>query len=392
MRKRCLMSIAALAAALLPVALSAGPGAPASRPAAARLRVDRDQRQIIVPTVVQLQEGQLEFFLCSKGAKDHETVLTTTVRPAALHAALLSFDLAPGRPGRWGVPPAGGDAVFISPAGATVELALRWTDGAGKVHTVPAVDWLTQGGKKIKRGDLKWVFVGSDFLDDDRYWADVEGMFISLANFPAAVIDVPFKSSSKTAFLEFACAAKVIPAQGTQVDLIITVPKEQAKAPDARIGFTVDAFGRIRLDGVPIAPEAIPPAVKKFLASHARGAAEVRLDSRALIHDRDRLELLLNDVGLTNVTFRTKGLRSALLPRGPAEAAKTLKWWANQLAQSKDMLIDPGDDIEDLLKHVERRRREIDATTALWDDYAARLRVMLKAHRKKNPKPAPDTP
>ena len=387
MKKAIVSVIVMLVAGGLSAQLPMGAPAPATRPTTrpARLSLDRAKRQVVIPAVVELQKGPLEFFLCSKGAKDHETVLTTTARPATLHAALLALGLTAGRPGRWVTPPAGGDAVFVSPAGAMVDIELRWTGADGKARRVAATDWLSQANKKIKAGDLKWVFVGSDFLDDDRYWADVEGMFISLANFPAAVIDVPFKSSSEAAFLEFSCAPKGIPKRGTKVDVIITAPKDQQKAADARINFTVDAFGRITLDGTPITPDAIAPAVKRVLARHTRGAADVRLDPRAMIYDRDRLEVLLGDAGLTDVSFRTKRLNNDLLPRDPAEATKALKWWAEQLAGAEDMLLDPGDDVEALLKHIAVRRKQVAANTALWDDYGARLKAMLAEHRKKHP-------
>jgi len=395
MTKRIAILAAVLATAAMCPRLAAGPDAPTTRPAAtpkaARVRVDRAKRQVVIPAAVQLRQGALEFFLCSKGAKDHETLLVTHVRPATVHAALLALGLMPGRAGRWVTPAGGGEAVFDSARGPRLEIALRWKDAKGKPQEAPASDWLLMAGKKVKPGGLTWVFVGSDFLDDDRYWADVEGMFISLANFPASVIDVPFKSTAEDAFLEFACAAKGIPPQGTTVDVVVTVPEGQEKAPDARINLTVDGFGRIRLDGAAIAAEDLGEAVKKFLAAHARGSADVRLSPRSLAYDRDRLKEVLEEAGLTDITFRTRRLRFEMLPRDPAQAAKAVKWWAEQFAQAEDLIIDPAEDAEKLLKHIEQRRKAVETTAELWADYAARLRALLREHRAKRP-PEKTTP
>jgi len=361
----------------------------AARPAP-KVRIDRQRRQLVIPAAVQLRQGALEFLLCVKGAKDHETLLVTQVPPSALHAGLLALGLMPGRPGRWTTPP-GGEPVFEPPQGARVEIALRYKDAKGKRREAPATEWMLTSEKR-KPTELKWVFVGSGFLDNGRYWADVEGLHISVANFPASVIDVPFKSTAEDAFLEFAADPKTVPPKGTPVDVVITVPKGQENAPVARIGFTIDAFGRIELDGRPIAPEEVGPAVKKFLARHAKGMAEVRVDPRAMVYDQDRLKTILADAGLTDVTFHTRRPESEILPRTPEQAAKAIDWWKRQFAQADRLIIDPAEDAEAVLKHVARRRRQLEDLSELWGDYAARLRALLDAHRRKAPPSGQDRP
>ena len=125
--------------------------------------------------------------------------------------------------------------------------------------------------------------------------------------------------------------------------------------------------------------------MKKFLAGHARGSADVRLDPRALVYDRDRLKEILEDAGLSDISFRTKRLRSEMLPRDGAQAAKAVKWWAEQFAQAEELITDPAEDAEKVLQHIERRCKAAAAAGALWADYAARLGALLREHRRKHP-------
>ncbi len=396
--RKCILALA-LGGAVLCGRLSAGPSPrpaapkPATRPAAADGKpvLHRAKRQVILPAVVQLQKGTLEFLLCVKGAKDHETLLVTKVPPSALHASLLALGVMPGRPGRWTTPP-GGQPVFEPAKGARLDVTLRWKDPKGRAREMPARQWLLAAGKETRPSDVRWVFVGSDFLDDGRYWADVEGLHISVANFAASVVDVPFKSSAENAFLEFACNDKAVPAKGTPVQVVITVPKGEEKAPVARVSFTVDRFGRIELDGRAVAPEDVGQAVKKFLSQHAKGVADVRVDPRALVYDRDRLKALLDDAGLTDVTWRTRALTAEVLPRTSEQATKAIAWWKRQFARAQDLIVDPAEDAEALLKHIQRRRKQVEALSELWGDYAVQLRTLLAKHRRKAGSAEPEKP
>ena len=50
---------------------------------------DPKAKQVILRSRVCQDEVPLEFFLCSKGAKDHETILTTEAPPKMVMAALI---------------------------------------------------------------------------------------------------------------------------------------------------------------------------------------------------------------------------------------------------------------------------------------------------------------
>ena len=356
--------------------------APTSRP----LRVDRAKRQVVLQAAISLQEGALEFLVCTQGTRDYEALLTTKAPPSSIHAALLMLGLSPGKSGQW-IQPAGEKSVFVPPRGAPLEIAVRWTDAKGVAREVPVTDWLLGNGKPA--APAKWVFVGSDILDDGRYWADIEGHSVSLANFASSVIDVPFQSSDKNAFLEFAVNAKTVPPKGTAVEVIITAVKGAETAPVARVSFSVDALGRIEMDGQPIAPDKIVTAVKQFMIKHAQGAADVRLSERALVYDRERLRALLEEGGMTDVAFRLQQSGEEALPRTSVQAAQALSWWKEQFATAKDLLNDPAQDAEAALKVIQRRRQELEKAGQLWEEYARRLAGLLDEYKKKQKEEGP---
>ncbi len=363
---------------------------PATQPAGKVVRlkhlaVDLDKRQVVVQATVSLKEGFLEFLLCTQGTKDYESLLATKALPSSLHAALTMLGLDRGKPAQW-TTPAGGKPVFVPPKGAMLEIVLRWKDPKGAPREAAATDWLLLANTKKKPKPTRWAFVGSALLDDGRYWADVEGHHVSLANFASSVIDVPFESSDKNAMLEFTANPAVVPAKGTPVEVVIAPVKDAQTAADARVAFTVDAFGRVEMDGRRLSLEDVPTAVRKFLSRHSKTAAVVRIDQRALVYDRERLKAALAEAGLSDVTFRVQALADEILPRTPREVGQALQYWKDQLAQAGELLGDPGEDVAAVLKHVERRQQQIKSVSALWADYATRLRALLDEYKARRPK------
>ncbi len=344
------------------------------------LTIDRAKRQVVVEAAVSLRQGALEFALCTEGTKDYESLLSTKAAPSSLHAALLALGLAPGKPAHW-TTPADKKPVFVPPKGAMLDVSVRWKDAEGKPHECPVTDWMLAAGTQKKADPTRWVFVGSDVLDDGRYWADLEGHHISVANFASSVVDVPFESSDKAALLQFTANADAMPAKGTKVEVVFTAVQGAENDPDARISLAIDALGRITMDGAAVAVEEVPAAAKKFLARHSAAVADVRMDPRALVYDRERLQAALAEAGLGDVTFRMTAVADEILPRSPAEAARALEYWKGQFAQAKDLIVDPAEDAKATLKHIEQRRKQVESISELWADYAARLQALLKEYQ-----------
>jgi hypothetical protein len=374
-----------------------GPGQapPAERPPAATriatgpatravaVEVDRKNRRIILDAAVSVRREPLEFLLTT-AERDYESLLTTKARPSDLHAALLAMGLMPGQPGRWASRP-GKEPVFLPPKGAMLTAQLRWKDKQGQTHEADPAEWMV-GPKGRKPEPTRYVFVGSSFLPDGRYWADVEGTLISVANFASTVVDVPFESSDKEALLEFAANPKATPPKGTPVQVILTPVKGAETAPVARLSMAIDRFGRIRVEGVRVRAAELGDRATKFLSRHSEGYARVWVDPRALVYDRDRVETILNRAGIEYVEFRTHRLEMEVLPRTPGEVDEAIDWWKDQFARHRELIIDPAEDAAAVLKQIEASRERLEQKSQIWAEYGRRLkelrRTYLDARRK----------
>lgn len=389
--RRHVLVVAALAAvggliAALPAAgqdegagMPATAMAPAVRPAGLpHLRVDAAARRIEMDAEVVLREGPLEFVVCTRGTKEHESILATPARPSHLHAALLMLDLTPGKPAHWAESPEG-KPVFVPPAGARLKLAFRYRDAEGTAVTAPANQWLLSMQTRKGVEPMEWVFVGSELLDDGRYMADATGEVVSVSNFVGSVIDVPFESSDKNVLLEFAANAEAIPPVGTAVTVVIEPVAGQQEV--ARAVFEIDRFGRYRLDGRPITVEQISEWARQFKARHARPYVVVQASARALVFDVERLKALLAQQRIADVQVSSKPIAGEILPRTPEQMGEAIDWWARQFADYRELIQEPGRQAEVVLRQIEYRREELGDLVNLWTDYERKLRELLGAYR-----------
>jgi biopolymer transport protein ExbD len=289
--------------------------------------------------------------------------------------------LSPGKPARW-VNAKDKEPVFLPPAGATVEVDLRWKDKDGKVQQVPATDWMLCSATSKPAPRTRWVFVGSDILEDGQYWADIEGErhHICLVNFASSVLDVPFKSSDKNALLDFVANTAAIPPLKTPVEVVISVVKGAETAPAARVSLSIDNLGRIEWEGQPISPGKIPEAARKFLSQHAQGVADVKIDARAMVWDREHVKALLEEAGVAEVNFRMTGLNQVVLPRTAPEASAALAGWKDRFAHARDYIIDPAEDAALSIQAVQARTRELSQLAQIWADYAAQLKELIRTY------------
>lgn len=238
---RTAVVLAAASAALLAGRLAAEPGTeaapvtaePPSRPAAARpdrhpemkrlsrteeVWIDRARKEVVVGGRVVLDKGPIEVFACVEKTKEHEAVVATRSTARLVHAALLAIGLDPGSPASF--------ADGYKPArGPKVRVRMRWKDAAGKEHEAPAQEWIRnhETGKALE-GD--WVFAGSVFWRDpndgaEYYQAD-GGDLICVANFPTAMLDLPFESSQQNAELAYEAFEGRVPPRNTDVELVLS--------------------------------------------------------------------------------------------------------------------------------------------------------------------------
>jgi hypothetical protein len=147
------------------------------------IRVDQARREISLPATIN-DVVVLEFVAnVVKGLKAYESAMTLQVDAITFNAALLliGLDKANAR-----VPTQHFDP--IPPAGDPVEMWIEWKAG-GTLRRVPVEDLLfdRQIGKTVPPG--QWVYTGSTFLPDGRYWAEADGILIGFVHSPAPVIE-----------------------------------------------------------------------------------------------------------------------------------------------------------------------------------------------------------
>jgi len=379
--KRIALIVAALCTPLAAAAPAAPPGAttkavPAGLP---HLRIDMKKRTVEMDCRVALTEGSLELLVCMPQTKEHETILVTDAKPSHLHAALLALGLRPGKPAHW-AKTATGRRMLMPPAGAELEISLKYKGDAGQVVTVAAQDWLSREADD-ELPSFNWVFIGSVMLGDGQYWADREGDIISVANFGSSVIDVPFLSTATNEGLAFSANSDEIPAEGSAVTLVIHPAEGAERAAVARASFAIDRFGRYRLDGLAITPEKIEAWAEQYRSRHARPYIVVNAAPRAQVFDVERLKQILSDARIEDVQVWMHRMAGEILPRSPQQLAEVLKQWEQRFAKAEELLFEPGQEAEVILRQITHRRKELAALAELWSAYEKRLGTALQAYR-----------
>ncbi len=360
------------------------------------VRLDAKERKITIDAQVCLRSAALEFVLCKRGTKEHESIMSTIAEPSHIHAALLAMGLTPGKPAMWETDPLTEKGRTIPPRGAGLKITLHWTDKDGTRHQANPADWLKpatgaeedrQESREI-RMPHEWIFVGSEVLPDGRYWADLNGEIISVANFASSVIDVPFESTSDNQLLQFSTNTEAIPPDGTEVQIVIKPVKGAKKAPHARQTIEIDRNGRLSVQGQNVSWKQISNWAEKYIAAHSRGMVHIRARPDALSHDVRHLkdELLLG--GVREMEVEHLAAEPPPLPRTPAQAKAEIRRFEEQLANPQDYLEDPVVKVKNRLGQVKFRLREHTRLEGLWDEYSASLRQLLVEYESSSPREA----
>jgi len=169
-------------------------------------------------------EFLLEQFVCTAGTKDHESLVITTVKPSAIHAALLAAGAVPGKPVTWVTE---GDTITrVPPSGAPVKIEFLVGDG-------PAIDpraWVTDTKAHAALTGGGWVFAGSTeklSRGTPFYEADAAGTLIGLAGFGSETIawTTPISDQEEEGELHWIANRAALPPGDTPVKVRITVEK-----------------------------------------------------------------------------------------------------------------------------------------------------------------------
>lgn len=155
--------------------------------AVGEVRLDKRNRTVSFPAILNLAQGPVEYFLVSNYGKVHESVLRTEAAPFHIHTAMLLLDAAS----------AGSSQLLVSGGQDETTAPPTISDPASEIipgdPVAVEVSWVVDGVMTTRRAEelvlnLKenavmaqgnWVYNGSQILGT-RFVAQVEGSVVSL--------------------------------------------------------------------------------------------------------------------------------------------------------------------------------------------------------------------
>ena len=189
------------------------------------ITIDTKAKQIRFAAAVNQveQDLPLEVLICTEYGKTHEALFRTTVSPTYLNVAFKLLGCHGGKP-RAGV---GRPEI---PVGSPVEIEVKWTDKAGKVETTEPETWIWNHKKKAPMEATPWTYTGSVF-HMGKFMAQATGTIVNLYVDPSTLVEPPIPEVRDDTV--FGVYGKVVPPEGTAVELIFTaLPEKEADTPD----------------------------------------------------------------------------------------------------------------------------------------------------------------
>lgn len=213
------------------------------------LTINSRERCVDIEATICLDEGALELVACTKGSKEHESVIAVAARPIHIHTALLLLGAKNGSPAmrqpihdeptRW---------VDLPPKGDLIEVLLEIKDPAGKLTERPISDFITRSsghegkpgalptaGDKVPRFPSTFFFAGSQLIDigpdPKTYLAERSGHVISIATFGDELLCLPEVHSQDNGALVWSIDSTHLPKKGTPVTLRLRLKKNPEPNP-----------------------------------------------------------------------------------------------------------------------------------------------------------------
>lgn len=209
--------------------------------------IDFQKRCVDLEGTVCLEQGSLELVACTKGSKEHESMVAIAARPMHVHTALLLLGATNGNPAmrklvdkektRW---------ANVPPRGDPIDVYLVVKNSGGKMVERPVSDFIERSrgqleeadddrgkksGNKDNRFPHTFLFAGSHLRDNGkgprRYLADLSGSVISIVTFGDELLCLPGIQSHDNGSLLWQVNPKHLPKVGTKVTLRLRPKKAQ---------------------------------------------------------------------------------------------------------------------------------------------------------------------
>jgi len=214
------------------------------------LTIDRKRHLVDLEATICLDRGPLELIACTKGTKEHESIVTVKAKPRLVHLGLLLIGVKNGKPAMRvrveaeGSPPRWVD---VPPSGDPIGVSLVFKNKDGKTVERPIGDFVVRtGGRSIDAGAKSsngatgkasrserakresgfpgiFLFAGSHVVQGKdgkgQYMADRQGNVISISTFGDEVVCLPGSNSKDNGDLAWEANSKTLPKVGTRVTL-----------------------------------------------------------------------------------------------------------------------------------------------------------------------------
>ncbi len=216
------------------------------------LTINSKKHCVDIEATICLEEGALELIACTKGGKEHESIIAVGPTPVHIHTALLLLGAKNGSPAmrqpindeatRW---------VDLPPKGDLIDVLLEFKDPAGKLTERPISDFVTRSaerarspgaipteGHKVPRFPSTFIFAGSRLIDNGpgprAYLAERSGHVISIATFGDEVLCLPEVHSRDNGALLWSIDPTHLPKKGTPVTLRLRLKKNSGPEPEPK--------------------------------------------------------------------------------------------------------------------------------------------------------------
>ena len=198
------------------------------------IKLNLKERCVDVNATICLHKGLLELVACTKGTKEHESILSVAARPMHIHTAMLLMGASPGTPAmrkaqegvrtRW---------VPVEPAGDSVCVSLVFAESKGKPQEYPIQKFISPAqpdeisgipaNKKLATFPASFLFAGSHLVENGagprKYVCEQSGNVISISTFGDELLCLPGIHGHQNDGLAWQVNSKGLPGIGEQVIL-----------------------------------------------------------------------------------------------------------------------------------------------------------------------------
>ncbi len=247
MRYRCIIQLAAVLAALLPLPqASAQEGKPAEKPKdlkpvkiseteyrLGKLTFNPETREIFLPCRVNQDEVVLEYAICDEfRGKLHESLLSTKVTPFEIQLAMKLLRWVPSKRDIYLEYDADGEPLgkLKDDGKGRMEILVRYKDKAGKEITEPLGNWVHNQQTKTPVGAGAWTYTGSKVVDG-YFLATEDGAIAAIYRYDGSLCNA-FNPGSDNDELWFPIEGKVPPLDTEVVAILKPLP--DVDVPEAR--------------------------------------------------------------------------------------------------------------------------------------------------------------